>query len=218
MSTSLRPEPVPADLAPELAEALPAFEAFFKTFGFKRIHGRVWGLLVLYGKPLSNRDICHLLSISVGAASTTLKELEEWGALTTEFDSGRRCHLHAPVGNALSIVATVFRRREQVAFQNFRQAAQRAVEYIQRQHGERDARVLTLRSIIAACSLADAMMNVVFSAVTNALGDSESVLSRALTSALKTGVGGPARLLFRATTPPRPKPAARPEDRHKAHA
>jgi DNA-binding transcriptional regulator GbsR (MarR family) len=218
MSTSLRPEPVPADLAPELAEALPAFEAFFKTFGFKRIHGRVWGLLVLYGKPLSNRDICHLLSISVGAASTTLKELEEWGALTTEFDSGRRCHLHAPVGNALSIVATVFRRREQVAFQNFRQAAQRAVEYIQRQHGERDARVLTLRSIIAACSLADAMMNVVFSAVTNALGDSESVLSRALTSALKAGVGGPARLLFRATTPPRPKSPVRPEDRQKAHA
>lgn len=218
MSAPPRPEPVPADLDPELAAALPAFETFFKTFGFKRIHGRVFGLLVLYSRPLSNRDICHLLSISVGAASTTLNELEEWGAITTEFDSLRRCHLHAPVGNALSIVATVFRRREQVAFQNFRQASQRAVEYIQRHHGERDPRVYTLRSIIAACSLADAMMNVVFSAVTNALGDSESVLSRALTSALKAGVGGPARLLFRAPATPRAKSNPSDTEREQAHA
>ena len=38
-----------------LAAELPAFEQFFKTFGFKRVHGRVWGLLVLSGQPLSSR-------------------------------------------------------------------------------------------------------------------------------------------------------------------
>ncbi len=66
---------------PLLAE-LPTFELFFKTFGFKRIHGRIWGLLVLAGKPLSSREICEQLSISQGAVSTTLNELAEWGAIS----------------------------------------------------------------------------------------------------------------------------------------
>lgn len=203
------PVPVPAEAAapasgeqalalldPELAEALPSFELFFKTFGFKRIHGRVWGLLVLCGQPLSSKQISHELGISMGATSTTLNELSEWGAITTEFDSPRRCHLHAPVGNALSIVATVFRRREQVVFQHFQQTAKRTQEYIARRHGERDPRVLTLRSIIATCELAEAMMQLIFSAVANALGDPQSLLARAVQAAFRTGISGPARLLF----------------------
>ena len=51
-------------LEPELHAELATFEAFFKTFGFKRIHGRVWGLLVLSGCPLSAKEIVHDLSIS----------------------------------------------------------------------------------------------------------------------------------------------------------
>jgi len=186
-------------LDPELAEALPSFELFFKTFGFKRIHGRVWGLLVLCGQSLSSKQISHELGISMGATSTTLNELSEWGAITTEFDSARRCHLHAPVGNALSIVATVFRRREQVVFQHFQQTAKRTQEYIARRHGERDPRVLTLRSIIATCELAEAMMQLIFSAVANALGDPQSLLARAVQAAFRTGISGPARLLFGGT-------------------
>jgi len=46
-----------------LREQLPTFEVFFKTFGFKRIHGRVWGLLVLAGQPLSSKEIAAELSI-----------------------------------------------------------------------------------------------------------------------------------------------------------
>ena len=38
-----------------LRSELTTFEVFFKTFGFKRIHGRVWGLLVLAGQPLSSK-------------------------------------------------------------------------------------------------------------------------------------------------------------------
>jgi DNA-binding transcriptional regulator GbsR (MarR family) len=180
---------------PLLAE-LPTFELFFKTFGFKRIHGRVWGLLVLAGHPLSSREICDQLGISQGAASTTLNELAEWGAVTSAFDSARRCNLHAPVGNALSIVATIFRRREQVVFQQFRQTAQRSLDYVTKTHGERDPRVLTLRSILMTCDIADALMQLVFNAVQSAMADPESVLSKAITAAFKVGVGVPTRILF----------------------
>ena len=42
---------------------LTTFEVFFKTFGFKRSLGRVWGLLVLSGQALSSREIAAELTI-----------------------------------------------------------------------------------------------------------------------------------------------------------
>jgi len=180
---------------PLLAE-LPTFELFFKTFGFKRVHGRIWGLLVLSDRALSSKEIAAQLGLSQAATSSTLNELAEWGAVQSTFDSSRRCHLHSPVGNALSIVATVFRRREQVVFQQFKQAAERAQAFITEKHGERDPRVLTLRSIITTCDIAEALMQLVLNAVQNAMSDSESVLSRAINAAFKVGVGVPARWLF----------------------
>jgi hypothetical protein len=183
-----------AGLDPELAERLPSFELFFRTFGFKRVHGRVWGLLVLAGQPLSSKEIGEALSLSTGATSTTLHELGEWGALESEFDPARRCNLHRPVGNTLSIVATVFRRREQVVFRKFRASAEATLEYIITRYGARDPRVLTLRSIISSCDIAEAVMQLVFSSVERALGDGESVLARAVGAALKVGMALPARL------------------------
>jgi DNA-binding transcriptional regulator GbsR (MarR family) len=179
---------------PLLAQ-LPTFELFFKSFGFKRVHGRVWGLLVLAGQPLSSREIGAELLISQGATSTALNELREWGAVSSEFDPNRRCHLHSAVGNTLSIIATVFRRREQVVFGRFKQSARATLSYIREQYGEKDPRVLTLRSIISSCEIAEAMMQLVFSTVERALNDSESLLSRAVNTALRVGMKVPARLV-----------------------
>jgi len=187
-------EELPVDA--ELLAELPTFELFFKTFGFKRVHGRIWGLLVLAREPLASKEICQVLSLSQAATSSALNELAEWGAIRSTFDSARRSHVHSPVGNALSIVATVFRRREQVVFQQFKLTAERALAFVRKKYGERDPRVLTLRSIIATCAIGEALMQLVFSAVGNAMSDSESVLSRAVHAALKVGVGKPARWLF----------------------
>lgn len=196
----------------ELVDELPVFENFFKTFGFKRIHGRVWGLLVLSDGALSSREISETLGISQGATSTTLNELGDWGAITSQFDSSRRCNLHTAVGNTLSIVATVFRRREQVAFQQFKQTSQRALEFIASRYGERDPRVFTLRSIITTCELGEALMQLVFSAVSNALEDNQSLLSKALHAALRVGMGAPGRALFKGKAGAELQPAPRSED------
>ncbi len=200
MTISHEPVPLSAEIGPtvdpELLAELPTFELFFKTFGFKRVHGRVWGLLVLASEALSSKDISSLLALSQAATSGALNELAEWGAIRSTFDSARRCHVHSPVGNALSIVATVFRRREQVVFQQFKITAERALSFVRRKYGERDPRVLTLRSIIATCAIGEAMMQLVFGAVQNAMSDPESMLSRAVHTALKVGIGKPARWLF----------------------
>jgi hypothetical protein len=155
----------------------------------------VWGLLVLAGQPLSSREVSRELGLSVGATSQTLNDLLEWGAIQAGFDSARRCHLHSPVGNTLSIVATVFRRREQVVFGKFKQAAEATLDYIRGRYGEKDPRVYTLRSIISSCSIAEAVMHLVFSSVERALGDSESILTKAVGTALKVGMKVPTRLL-----------------------
>lgn len=181
----------------QLAEQLPTFELFFKTFGFKRIHGRVWGLLVLAGVPLSSKDISTALEISQGATSSCLNELSEWGAIRTAFDSSHRCNVHSPVGNTLSIVATVFRRREQVVLGKLRLSVSTTLEYVRTRYGERDPRVLTLRSILSSCEIAESVMQLVFSSVERALGDSESLLSKAITAAFKVGVAVPAKVLSR---------------------
>lgn len=196
----------------ELVDELPVFENFFKTFGFKRIHGRVWGLLVLSDGALSSRQISETLGISQGATSTTLNELGDWGAITSQFDSSRRCNLHTAVGNTLSIVATVFRRREQVVFQQFKQTSERALEFIRKRYGERDPRVFTLRSIITTCELGEALMQLVFSAVSNALEDNQSLLSKALHAALRVGMGAPRRALFKGKAAAELEPAPRRED------
>lgn len=178
-----------------LAAELPTFELFFKTFGFKRVHGRVWGLLVLAGQPLTMREISTALELSQGATSQTLHELAEWGAIDTHFDPQRRSHVHSPVGNTLSIVATVFRRREQVVLARLKQAASSTLNYVRTRYGEKDPRVYTLRSILSSCEIADAVMQLVFSSVERALGDSDSLLHKAVNTALKVGMKVPQRLI-----------------------
>lgn len=200
-SDSALSTPIPFEgLDETLMAELATFELFFKTFGFKRVHGRVWGFLVLAGQSLSSKEIVEHLSLSQGATSTCLNELSEWGAISSEFDSARRCNLHSPEGNTLSIVATVFRRREQVAFGKFKQASKKTLTIIIDRYGEKDSRVLVLRSIISTCELAEAMMSLIFTSVERALGDSESILTKALNAAFKVGMKMPAKLF-------RPAPA-----------
>jgi hypothetical protein len=55
--------------------------------------------------------------------------------------------------------------------------------------------VATLRSIITSCEIAEAVMQLVFSSVERALGDSQSLLSKAVSTALKVGVKVPAKLV-----------------------
>jgi DNA-binding transcriptional regulator GbsR (MarR family) len=219
---SSKSDPMPQEtfegLDPELSEALTTFEAFFKSFGFKRVHGRVWGLLVLSGMPLSSKEVMEELGISQGAASTTLKQLIEWGAVMSTFDTSRRCHVHSPVGNTLSIVATVLRRREQVAFTHFHAGMSRTLQHVNQKFGSKDPRVLTLRSILSTCEIADAVMQLVFTSVSGALGDPQSMLSRTIQAALRFGIGMDGKRLAdipaHAMDPKDLEPTAKKKERH----
>jgi hypothetical protein len=60
-------------------------------------------------------------------------------------------------------------------------------------YGEKDPRVFTLRSILSSLEIADAVLQLVFSSVERALGDSGSLLSKAVRTALKVGLRAPSR-------------------------
>ena len=72
-------------------------------------------------------------------------------------------------------------------------------------YGEKDPRVFTLRSIISSCEIGEAMMQLLFSSVERALGDSESLLHRAVNTALKVGMKVPTRIFAGKEDPERVK-------------
>ena len=61
--------------------------------------------------------------------------------------------------------------------------------------------MLTLSSIISSCEIAEALMQLVFNAVGSALGDSESLLARAVSRALRIGMTVPVKLMSMGTDP-----------------
>ena len=65
------------------------------------ITDRIGTLALLVVTGISAREVSESLGLSQGATSTAINELLEWGAITSEFDSSRRCHLHSPVRNTL---------------------------------------------------------------------------------------------------------------------
>jgi hypothetical protein len=83
------------------------------------------------------------------------------------------------------------RRREQVVIGRFKQSVRSMLGYVRERYGEKDPRVFTLRSILSSLEIADAVLQLVFSSVERALGDSGSLLSRAVRTALKVGMRGP---------------------------
>lgn len=171
------PTKTEAPLDEKLREYLRDFETFFEAIGFKQRQGRVWGMLVLAGRPLSLAEIAEQLGISIGSASEALTELREWGAITSEFSPTHRCQLHSPVSDTLSIVATVLRRREQVAIERFKESARAALNMVQR-GDERDPRVETLQSIVTTSDIAQGAIQFFVTTANGTSMDTDTRLSR----------------------------------------
>ncbi|CAG1011800.1 MAG: hypothetical protein KBG84_04280 [Planctomycetes bacterium] len=171
------PTKTEAPLDEKLREHLRDFETFFEAIGFKQRQGRVWGMLVLAGRPLSLGEVAEQLGISIGSASEALTELREWGAITSEFSPTHRAQLHSPVSDTLSIVATVLRRREQVAIERFKESARHALAHLQR-GDERDPRIETLQSIVTTSDIAQGAIQFFVTTANGTSMDADTRLSR----------------------------------------
>ena len=59
--------------------AADAIGEVIEHWGFRKALGRVWTILYLGEDPRSAADLAERLSMSAGAVSTTLGELQRWG-------------------------------------------------------------------------------------------------------------------------------------------
>ncbi len=148
-----------------LLNELPIFEDFLNKIGFKRIEGSVYGLLVLSPKPLTSVEIENTLGLSQPAVSNALKVLTHYGAVISRDvkreDIERRVKVHTVKEDSLSIVSSVFRKREQETIQEFKQMAIRLEKISKNISSENDPRTKRLKSIISTCEIAESVISFV---------------------------------------------------------
>src|SRR5882724_8409026 len=107
-----------ADMGPReqerelLHEAADAVGALMEFWGFKRVMGRVWALLYLRGDELSASELCDQLSISSGAASMALSELEHWAVVRRIRRAGDRREYFEAETDVWKMISRVLRERE----------------------------------------------------------------------------------------------------------
>jgi DNA-binding transcriptional regulator GbsR (MarR family) len=97
------------DLVLKVADAVGGLMEFW---GFKRNMGRMWTLLYLEPRPLPAAELAQRLSLSSGAVSMTLGELQNWGVVKKAWIKGERRDYYEPETSIWKMVSRVFRERE----------------------------------------------------------------------------------------------------------
>ena len=156
-------------IEPEILKELPHFEMFFNRIGFKRIDGSVFGLLVLAQKPLTSEEIEETLNLSQSAVSLSLKTLANFGAIETkDIRENSKARVHTAREDSLSIVASVFRKREEEYIDDFKLMALRVLEKSEaNQIFPSQDRKKRMQSIISTCEIAESVMNFVITIAQN---------------------------------------------------
>jgi len=109
----------PAPVGEELP-ALPRWEALavdavgnvIEFWGFKRNQGRVWALLYLRDAPLSAGRLERELSLSKGAVSMLLRDLERWGVVERVREPGGAAWHYRAETDLIRMVSRVIEERE----------------------------------------------------------------------------------------------------------
>lgn len=164
---------------PELLTELAHFEMFFSRIGLKRIDGSVYGLLVLAQKPLTSEEIETTLNLSQSAVSLSLKTLAHFGAIESRDARGdTKAKLHSAREDSLSIVASVFRKREEEMVADFKRMAQRILD--KSEGPDLSQRKRRMQSIISTCEIAESVMNFVITIAQNKTSDTVDAQYEAL--------------------------------------
>jgi DNA-binding transcriptional regulator GbsR (MarR family) len=149
----------------DLLNELPAFESFLSRVGFKRIDGAVYGLLVLTDKALSSEEIEQFLKLSQSAISNSLKTLAHYNAVDFREDpENKRIKLHYAKEDSLEVIASLFRKREQLHIEEFKSMAKKLLIKSEAINAsEKNKRNVRLKSIILSCEIAESVINFVIS-------------------------------------------------------
>jgi DNA-binding transcriptional regulator GbsR (MarR family) len=96
----------------QVLKVADAVGGLMEAWGFKRNMGRVWAMLYLEQRPLSAADIGERLSLSTGAMSMLLTELQEWSVVRKTWVPGERRDYYEAETSIWKMVSRVLRERE----------------------------------------------------------------------------------------------------------
>lgn len=122
-----------------------AVGALMEAWGFKRNMGRLWAVLYLEDRALSAAEIGERLSLSAGAVSMLLGEMQEWGAIRKTWVPGERREYFEPETSIWKMVSRVFRERELVWIQTAAEAFEGAQAQLPAAAADDRARLIAAR-------------------------------------------------------------------------
>ena len=99
---------------------------FIDYWGFKAVHGRIWALLALSRRPLSQTQIATILELSRAGVSQSIDELQGYGLVRRVSD--KRNAPYEAVVDVWPIIADVLRAREWILIEKARVALEAAIE------------------------------------------------------------------------------------------
>ncbi len=103
-----------------------AVGTFIAYWGFKAIHGRIWTLLALKGRPLSQAALARTLGVSRALVSSAIAELSGYGLVRPV--GGHRNAPYEAVMDVWPVIADVLRTREWMMIESARVALEAAIE------------------------------------------------------------------------------------------
>ncbi len=113
-------------IAARIRQVCDTTGAFIEYWGFKSIHGRIWTLLALHRRPLSQTEIADFLGVSRSLVSGAVAELTKHRLVRPLSD-----HRNAPYEAVVDIwptISDVLREREWMLIESARLALETAIE------------------------------------------------------------------------------------------
>ncbi|MRG96043.1 GbsR/MarR family transcriptional regulator [Polyangium spumosum] len=111
--------------------AAEAIGDVIEHWGFRRVLGRVWTILFIAAEPLPAAVIGERLSLSAGAVSMSLTELQRWGVVRRVFRPGERKEYFEAETDFWKMISKVFDERERLLAESVRGRLERAVALLE---------------------------------------------------------------------------------------
>src|SRR5688572_15530978 len=125
-------------------------------WGFRKALGRVWTVLYLETVPLSAADIGDRLTMSAGAVSTTLGELQRWGVVRRVWRPGERKEFFEAETDFWKMISKVVSERERFLAESVRERLEQSIAIATAERSPRGKHVgERLRKLVAFASVAE---------------------------------------------------------------
>lgn len=110
--------------------AADAIGDIIEHWGFRKVLGRVWTVLFIAAEPLPAAAIAERLSMSAGATSMALTELQRWGVVKRVWRPGERKEFYEAETDFWRMISKVFDERERLIAESVRERLERAAQLL----------------------------------------------------------------------------------------